>query len=328
MEQVVDSVVAWRAAGRQVTVARVVAVQGISGQHGTPLAAFTPGEPTAGVVLSGVVDDALAAQTATAGSGRVVEVRLADDAAREAGMSCGGVARVLLQPSVELPAEAWELLAAREPICLVTELAGDVAGPTFVFTRATIVDAESRFAGVARLFNRGASEGALLGQAAVTTVWPVPTLVVVGDGLIADALAAQAGLLGWACSVCNQADAATSAIAALAACDGVVVLSHSREVDGPALVAALAGQAGYVGALGARHTQAARAQWLGEHGVVDLSRIHGPAGLDVGARTPAEIAVSITAEILADRAGRPPLSLRDRSGPVHHDGLNAPPPRY
>jgi len=162
---------------------------------------------------------------------------------------------------------------------------------------------------------------------AATAIWPVPHLVIVGDGLIADALVASAQLLGWSTEVANDA-AAADQVGQLASCDGVVVLSHDRAVDGPVLAAALAGDAGYVGALGARHTQSARAEWLAAHGVTDLTRVHGPAGLDLGARTPAEIAVAITAEMLAARSGRAPASLRERSGPVHDDGLNAPPPRY
>ena len=86
--------------------------------------------------------------------------------------------------------------------------------------------------------------------------------------------------------------------------DAVLVLSHDREVDGPALAAALAGRAGYIGALGSRRTQQARRDWLTERGVSEdaLARIYGPAGLDIDAHTPAEIAVSIAAEILASRS--------------------------
>jgi xanthine dehydrogenase accessory factor len=70
------------------------------------------------------------------------------------------------------------------------------------------------------------------------------------------------------------------------------------------LQTALAAEVGYLGALGSRHTQAARAAWLTEHGVPadQLARIHGPAGLPIGSRTPAEIALSILAEMLQVRA--------------------------
>lgn len=323
MDDVVRRIRSWRDAGRPVTIARVVGVRGISGQLGTPLAGFAPGQPPAGMVLSGAVDAELAVPVER---GRIVELAISDLAAEGAGMSCGGVASVLVQPVAELPETLWDLLDQREPVCVVTTLAGEHTGDTRVFTRETV--AVGAPAAVRRVFARGTSEGLLVDDLAVTTVWPVPTLVVVGDGLIADALVAAARLLGWSSSVVHEAAAAAAAIGELASADGVVVLSHSREVDGPALVAALRSRVGYVGALGARHTQAARAEWLAEHGVDDLSRIHGPAGLDVGARTPAEIAVAIVAEMLAERSGQPAVSLRDRPGPVHADGLNAPPPRY
>jgi xanthine dehydrogenase accessory factor len=158
----------------------------------------------------------------------------------------------------------------------------------------------------------------------------VPDLVVVGDGLIADALAAMANLLGWPCRVTNSAEQAVAFAAELSSSDAFVVLSHDRDVDGPALSAALSGPVGYVGGLGSRHTQQARATWLTDHGVAaeGQARIHGPAGLDIDAHTPAEIAVSIVAEILASRSSSSGGALRDRSGPVHVAGVSAPPPRY
>ena len=323
MDDVVRRIRGWHAAGQPVTIARLVGVRGISGQVGTPIAAFSPGQPAAGMILSGAADAELAAPVE---HGRIVELAITDRAAEGAGMSCGGVASVLVQPWTELPELLWDLLEQREPACVVTTIDGEHAVRTDVYTRETV--AAGAPDAVARLFARGTSEGMLVDELAVTTVWPVPTLIVVGDGLIADALVASASLLGWQSSVVHEAAAAETAIGELASSDGVVVLSHSRAVDGPALVAALASRAGYVGALGARHTQAARAGWLAERGIDDLSRIHGPAGLDLGARTPAEIAVAIVAEMLAARSGQPAVSLRDRPGPVHADGLSAPPPRY
>jgi xanthine dehydrogenase accessory factor len=101
--------------------------------------------------------------------------------------------------------------------------------------------------------------------------------------------------------------------------DVVVVLSHDLTISGSALQAALASSAGYIGALGSRHTQAARAEWLTSHGVdpAALARINGPAGLDIGANTPGEVAISILAAAIAARAGAAGGRLADRPGPIH-----------
>src|SRR5690606_4917313 len=108
--------------------------------------------------------------------------------------------------------------------------------------------------------------------------------------------------LGWQVQVATDADAAAGLIAGLAVLDNLVVVSHDLELAGPALAAALAGEVGYIGALGSRRTQQTRADWLAYRGITDLSRVHGPAGLDIGSRTPPEIAVAILAEALAVRS--------------------------
>ena len=100
----------------------------------------------------------------------------------------------------------------------------------------------------------------------------------------------------------------------------VLVFTHDPKFDEPALIGALATDAGYIGALGSRRTQAeaGRAPARGRRRRVSRSRrIHAPCGLDVGARTPAETAVSILAEVIAVRTGRAGESLRETTGPIH-----------
>jgi len=99
----------------------------------------------------------------------------------------------------------------------------------------------------------------------------------------------------------------------------VVVLTHEERFDVPALAGALRSAAFYVGALGSRRTQERRRERLLDEGLSEseLDRLSGPTGLDLGAETPAETAVSILAEILAVRAGRPGGRLRDASGSIH-----------
>jgi len=99
----------------------------------------------------------------------------------------------------------------------------------------------------------------------------------------------------------------------------VVVLTHEERFDVPALAGALRSDAFYVGAIGSRRTQDHRRERLLDEGLSqgDLDGLSGPTGLDLGAETPAETAVSILAEILAVRAGRPGGRLRDASGRIH-----------
>ena len=102
--------------------------------------------------------------------------------------------------------------------------------------------------------------------------------------------------------------------------DAVCILTHDPKFDIPAIQGALATRVGYVGVMGSRTTHARRMERLAEVGVVDaadLERLMSPIGLDIGARTPEETAISICAEIIARRTGRVTPSLRDGSGPIH-----------
>jgi xanthine dehydrogenase accessory factor len=97
------------------------------------------------------------------------------------------------------------------------------------------------------------------------------------------------------------------------------VLTHDPKFDIPLLEVALRTDAGFIGVLGSRRTQADRVARLRERGVPEdaLARLRGPVGLDLGARTPAETAVSIAAEIVAAREGRTGAPLRDLDAPIH-----------
>jgi xanthine dehydrogenase accessory factor len=107
--------------------------------------------------------------------------------------------------------------------------------------------------------------------------------------------------------------------------DVVLVFTHDPKFDEPALLAALASGAGYVGALGSRRTQERRAERLREAGLDErsIADIHAPCGLDVGARTPSETAISILAEVIAVRTGRSGESLRMTRGPIHPEATTA-----
>jgi xanthine dehydrogenase accessory factor len=165
-----------------------------------------------------------------------------------------------------------------------------------------------------------------------------PRLVVVGATDTAEELCRAAGALGWRTAVIDPRPGLVTRErlpspdelvvswpdeglekVGLDADTAVVVLTHEERLDVPALTTALAGEPFYVGAIGSRKTQAKRRERLLEAGLEEgqLERLSGPAGLDLGADTPAETAVSILAEVLAVRAGRSGGRLAERSGPIH-----------
>jgi xanthine dehydrogenase accessory factor len=101
--------------------------------------------------------------------------------------------------------------------------------------------------------------------------------------------------------------------------DAVCVLTHDPKFDVPAILAALETAVGYIGAMGSRRTHGERVARLSEAGVSeqDLGRLMAPIGLDLGARTPEEVAISVVAEIIARQTGHRQASLRDLDGPIH-----------
>jgi xanthine dehydrogenase accessory factor len=108
--------------------------------------------------------------------------------------------------------------------------------------------------------------------------------------------------------------------ASLSARDAVCVLTHDAKFDVPAVRGALSTKVGYIGVMGSRTTHAKRMERLAEVGVTDpgdIARLMSPIGLDIGARSPEETAISICAEIIAARTGRTVPSLRQSAGPIH-----------
>jgi xanthine dehydrogenase accessory factor len=101
--------------------------------------------------------------------------------------------------------------------------------------------------------------------------------------------------------------------------DVVCVLTHDHKFDVPAIAAAVKTRVGYLGAMGSRRTHEGRIDRLRDAGVTEaeIARVMSPIGLDIGARTPEETAISVCAEIIAMRTGRRAQSLRDTAGPIH-----------
>ena len=165
-----------------------------------------------------------------------------------------------------------------------------------------------------------------------------PELVIFGAQDFTRALTRVAKILGYRVSVVDpraafataerfpEADTVTVAWPAeflagkpLDERSAVAVLSHDPRIAMPALVGSLRSRASYVGAMGSRKTHAKRIERLREAGLRDdeIARIASPIGLDIGARTPEETAISILAEIVALRTGRAGARLVEGAGPIH-----------
>jgi xanthine dehydrogenase accessory factor len=145
-----------------------------------------------------------------------------------------------------------------------------------------------------------------------------PQLLLVGLEPFGEELARQAALLGWSATTTTGLDDALAALEPLGTDDAIIVLEHQHRIATPVLAAALQADVGYVGALGSRRMREARVRFLREAGVTDdeLVALHCPTGLDLGARTPAESAVSIVAEVIATRSGRDAQPLRTNSNQI------------
>jgi len=289
----------------RVHVAWVVGTEGLPPADPADALAITPGGGRVGSLLSGALDDQLVDRaTQSGGHGRLMSLAVSDVDALVAGLPSGGVARCLIVPATELPADLWDLLLARQPVCLVTRLAGgEVAGTELVSADELATVSED----AAALVGRATSAAVVSADMVATALWPVPRLVIVGGGPLAGALADAAALLGWQIQTAGDAQTATGLIAGLASLDSVVVVGHDHELVGRALAAALGGDAGYIGAVGPSRVQQARADWLAYRGITEVERVHGiqgHAGLDIGARTPPEVAVAVLAQAMAVRSDR------------------------
>jgi xanthine dehydrogenase accessory factor len=211
--------------------------------------------------------------------------------------------------------------AARRAAVLLTELASGAQR----LVRAADVASDPLGAELEARLRQGKS-GLLEGGAIFALVQVPPVrLVVVGAGHIAQALAPMAKLAGFDivivdprtafatterfpdCEVIAEWPQKVLPRLGLDLYTAMVLLTHEPRIDDPGISAALAAQCFYVGALGSRKTHAKRLERLRTTGVSDaaLAKIHAPIGLDIGAMSPAEIAIAVLAEIIAARRQKP-----------------------
>lgn len=311
MRDILPTLARWHADGRRAALATVVERRGSAPRDpGASLALNDLGE-IAGSVTGGCVEPDVireAEEVLAGGPPRLREYGIADDAAFEVGLACGGTVGILVVPlDLELVPELERGVAADRPVALAVTAAGERIGRQRLYAGPLLDAGESALADV---------DGETV---FVHALAPRPALYVFGAIDHAAALARVGKLLGYRVTVCDPRAAFVTRerfpeaeelvvdwpdrflrSAPVDERTAVCVLTHDAKFDVPALVAALATPAGYIGAMGSRVTTADREERLRAEGVDDagLGRIHAPIGLAIGARSPEEVAVAIGAEIV------------------------------
>ena len=307
----------WHRAGKGAALATVIETWGSAPrQAGSQLAISGVGEimgsVSGGCVEGAVVTEALAALED--GKPRVLTFGVSDETAFSVGLACGGTIRILVEPLGTGPEALAEAMladlvaarAARQGVALVVRLDG--------WTRE-LVRAGADAAVDARL--RADRSGMEEGDRFVAVHNPPLRMIVVGAVHIAQALLSVARTCGYDCTLIDPRSAFGSAarfpgevivedwpdeaMEALApdTRTAIVTLTHDPKLDDPAIRIALRSGAFYLGCLGSSKTHAKRVERLQAAGFseAEIARIHAPVGLDIGAKTPAEIAVSVMAQI-------------------------------
>ncbi len=312
-ENIPEQALEWAEAGAGAALATVIDTWGSAPRRmGAQMAVSGQGEME-GSVSGGCVEGAVVVEALEAledGQPRLLEYGVSDGDAFAVGLACGGTIRILVEPigiggmPVQMLRKLVSARRSRKAVGYEVALDGSARA---------IVDAghEDRF----RMDRSGLSED---GKIFIGIHNPPLRLVIVGAVHIAQHLAGMAPTVGFDPVVVDPREAFASParfpdVALLndwpdAALEGtgldarcaVVLLTHDPKLDDPALEIALRSEAFYIGALGSKRTHAARIERLAKAGFTgtQIGRIHGPVGLNIGASGPAEIAVSILAQMI------------------------------
>jgi xanthine dehydrogenase accessory factor len=308
--RVLNDALTWRQAAHTVTLITVVDTWGSAPRPAGALLAVRGDGVVSGSVSGGCVEDDLIARikagqtTLQAG---VIAYGVSQEEAARFGLPCGGTLRLVQEPLIDT---AW-----------VQELLQRTANHELVARTLTLA--------TGAVTVRAAQKGEALqfdGATLTTLFGPKWRLLLIGAGQLSQAVASIAQLLDFEVLVCDPREEYTATLKHNLDLQGVrhvagmpddvvvdlkpdahtavVALTHDSKLDDMALMEALNSQAFYVGALGSRRNQGTRKARLAEHfGLSEaaLLRLHGPVGLNLGAKTPAEIAVSIVAQIVQQK---------------------------
>lgn len=319
-DQIPEQALAWHRAGKGAALATVVQTWGSAPRPVGAQLAISSETEIQGSVSGGCVESAVVAEALDAledGTCRILEYGISDDDAFAVGLACGGTIRIMVEPlgtGTGPDIALIEALTARRAARDATIYAVN----TSTWARELLTDTLPEAASQARLADKSGFDG----DTFYAVHNPPLRMIVVGAVHIAQPLLIMAREAGYDTMLNDPREAfgaqhrfpgqtisndwPDEAIAAIGIDPrtAVITLSHDPKIDDPALISALGSDAFYIGALGSTRTHAKRVTRLAEAGFDDLSRVHSPIGADIGSRTPAEIAISIMAEV-TERLRRP-----------------------
>ncbi len=316
--RVLSDALAWRRSGHEVTLVTVVQTWGSAPRPPGALLAVRGDGIVSGSVSGGCVEDDLIARIKSGERSdrpAMIAYGVSQEEAARFGLPCGGTLRLVQEPLTD---PAW-----------IEDVLRRTASHRLVSRTLTLATGEIALADATR------GQAMRFDGLALTTVFgPRFRLLLIGAGQLSQAVAAMAQMIDFEVLVCDPRGeyAAALAIEGVTRVAGmpddavrelkpdahtaIVALTHDPKLDDMALLEALQSDAFYVGALGSARNQATRKQRLAEHFDLSpeaLARLHGPVGLRIGAKTPAEIAVSVIAQIIEVKNARLALAASGRA---------------
>lgn len=324
-DDIPEAALAWHRAGIRVALATVIETWGSAPRPVGSQLAISAEAGMVGSVSGGCVEGAVVAEAMEAledGDCRILTFGVSDEDAFAVGLACGGTIRVMVEPigvGQGMPVAMLEALVAgrAQRAALVYAVNPQGWARRLIGTAPDPLQADATAA-------RHADRSGFAGEWFLGVHNPPLRMVVVGAVHIAQALLPMARIAGYDATLVDPREAfaaearfpgeailrdwpdAALAGQGLDARTAVVTLTHDPKLDDPAIMAALGSEVFYLGCLGSTRTHAKRVARLTEAGFSEaqIARIHAPVGADIGAKSPAEIAVSILAQI-TERLRRP-----------------------
>lgn len=328
----------WREENKPIALATVIQTWGSSPRRAGAKMAITPDGKITGSVSGGCVEGAVfesGVDVLKSNKPQLLHFGVADETAWDVGLACGGSIDIFVKPLEPNFFKSLRSVLLEEQTAVIVTV---VRGPDDLLGREMLAHDDGNVLGtisnewdetvlnLARAtLSRGISERVMLNDSVevfLEVILPPPTLIAVGGVHITIALMALAKTLGYRTVVVDPRSAFGSEERfphvdqlitswpdeafqqiPITRSTAIAMLTHDPKLDDPALKIALPSPAFYVGALGSKTTQAKRRQRLLDDGLTEaqLNRLHGPIGLEIGAGTPEEIAMSIMAEIVSAR---------------------------